>query len=148
MNILDEDIGRSQYDLLTAQKIHFSKIGAGIGRLGMKDREDILPLLHQLKRPTFFTLDHGFYRPTFPHHGYCLVFLDVWDDEAAEYIRRVLRHPEFRTQTQRMGKVLRIRHSNMSYWQIHVREERTLRWEPQRRQRVDLSPAKNRRRLV
>lgn len=136
MNILDEDIGQSQRELLAAQKIHFRKIGAGIGRLGMKDREDILPLLHQLKHPTFFTLDHGFYHPTLLHQRYCLVFLDVWDDEAAEYIRRFLRHSEFRTQTQRMGKVIRVRHNNVSYWQTHIREERTLRWEPRHLQKI------------
>jgi hypothetical protein len=123
VNILDEDIGQSQGQSLATQKIHFRKIGVGIGRFGMKDREDILPLLHQLKPPTFFTLDHGFYHSTLLHQRYCLVFLDVWEDEAAEYIRRFLRHPEFRTQTQRMGKVVRVRHRSMSYWQIHVREE-------------------------
>ena len=61
------------------------------------------------------------------HQGYCLVFLDVWDDEAAEYIRRFLRHPEFRTQAQRMGKVTRVRHGGVSYWQVQVKEELTLR---------------------
>lgn len=136
MNILDEDIGQSQGQSLATQKIHFRKIGVGIGRLGMKDREDILPLLHRLKHPTFFTLDHGFYHPILTHRRYCLVFLDVWDDEAAEYIRRFLRHPEFHTQAQRMGKVARLRHSSISYWQIRIREERTSRWEPRHLQRV------------
>jgi hypothetical protein len=46
VNILDEDIGRSQCQRLAAWKIHFQKIGMGIGRSGMKDREEILPLLH------------------------------------------------------------------------------------------------------
>jgi len=36
----------------------------GIGRSGMKNREEILPLLHRLQRPIFFTLAHGFYQPT------------------------------------------------------------------------------------
>src|SRR5262245_41414137 len=128
MNVLDEDIGQSQSQQLAARRIHFRQIGEGVGRTGMKDREDILPLLHQLKQPTFFTLDHGFYHPMLLHHSYCLVFLDVWDDEAAEYIRRFLRHPEFRTQAQRMGKVVRVRHSGVSYWQARVKEELTLSW--------------------
>ncbi|MBI3245376.1 MAG: hypothetical protein HYZ50_02580 [Deltaproteobacteria bacterium] len=128
MNILDEDIGQSQGQHLAGRKIHFWKIGAGVGRAGMKDREDILPLLHRLKQPTFFTLDHGFYHPTLRHQRYCLVFLDVWDDEAAEYIRRLLRHSEFRTRAQRMGKVVRVRHSGVNYWQIEEKEERTASW--------------------
>lgn len=128
MNVLDEDIGQSQGQHLAARKIHFRKIGAGVGRTGMKDREDILPLLHRLKQPTFFTLDHGFYHPMLLHQGYCLVFLDVWDDEAAEYIRRLLHHPEFRTQAQRMGKVARVRHTGVNYWQVRVKGELTLSW--------------------
>lgn len=104
------------------------QIGRELGRPGLKDHEGILPLLHQLKRATFFTLDHGFYHPTLLHQGYCLVFLDVWDDEAAEYIRRFLRHLEFRTQSRRMGKVVRVRHSGVSYWQLHQRGEGVLSW--------------------
>jgi hypothetical protein len=128
MNIVDEAIGAPECQRLRAYRIHFRQIGAGVGRTGMKDREDILPLLHRLKQPTFFTLDHGFYHPMLLHQGYCLVFLDVWDDEAAEYIRRLLRHPEFRTQAQRMGKVVCVRHSGVSYWQIPVKEEQTASW--------------------
>lgn len=128
MNIVDEDIGAPECERLRAYGIHFRQIGGTIGRSGMKDREDVLPLLHRLKQPTFFTLDHGFYHPTLPHQGYCLVFLDVWADEAADYIRRFLRHPEFRTQAQRLGKVARVRHTGASYWQVHAEGERTLRW--------------------
>lgn len=128
MNIIDEDISAPECERLRTYGIHFRQIGVAIGRLGMKDREDILPLLHQLKQPTFFTLDHGFYRPTLLHQGYGLVFLDVWDDEAAEYVRRLLHHADFRTQAQRMGKVVRVRHSGVRYWQLHVKSERTLRW--------------------
>ena len=100
MNILDEDISAPECERLRAYGIHFRQIGMTVGRLGMKDREDILPLLHRLKQPTFFTLDHGFYHPTLLHQGYCLVFLDVWEDEVAKYTRRFLRHLEFRTRIQ------------------------------------------------
>ena len=130
MNILDEDIGRSQHQQLATWKIHCRQIGREIGRSGLKDHEEIIPLLHRLKRPTFFTLDHGFYRPRLLHQGYCLVFLDIWEDEAAEYIRRFLRHAPFRTRSQRMGKVVRLRHSNASYWQVNRKEEHILSWQP------------------
>jgi len=63
MNVLDENIVASQRELLRSWKIHFRRIGSELGRLGMKDHEDIIPLLHTLPRPTFFTHDHGFYRP-------------------------------------------------------------------------------------
>jgi hypothetical protein len=128
VNILDEDLSAPERERLRAQKIHFRQIGVEIGRSGMRDHEGVIPLLHRLKRPTFFTLDHGFYRPTLRHQGYCLVFLDVWDDEAADYIRRFLRHAEFHTQSRRMGKVVRVRHSGVTYWQVNVNKEHVLRW--------------------
>jgi hypothetical protein len=128
VNILDEDISTPECERLRAYKIHFRQIGVEIGISGMRDHEEIIPLLHRLKRPTFFTPDHGFYHPTLRHQEYCLVFLDVWEDETAEYIRRFLRHAAFRTRSQRMGKVMRLRHSSMSYWQVHQRGERVLSW--------------------
>jgi hypothetical protein len=128
VNILDEDISAPTCERLRAYKIHFRQIGVSIGRSGMKDREDVIPLLHRLKSPTFFTLDHGFYHPTLLHQACCLVFLDVWDDEVAEYVRCFLRHPQFRTQSQRIGKVVRVRHSGVNYWQLHERKERVVSW--------------------
>ena len=98
MNILDENIVVSQRSQLTAWKIHFRRIGEHVGDLGMEDREEIIPLLHALRRSTFFTMDRDFSRPELCHLRYCLVYLDVRPDEAARYIRRFLRHPSFRTQ--------------------------------------------------
>jgi len=63
MNILDENIVVSQRGQLTAWKIHFRRIGEHLGDLGMEDREEIIPLLHALRRSTFFTMDRDFSRP-------------------------------------------------------------------------------------
>jgi hypothetical protein len=117
VNILDENIDLPQRQRLDAWKIHYRRIGVWVGRFGMKDHDEIIPLLHQLHRPTFFTRDHDFYHPVLRHAGYCLVHLDVMPDEAAEYIRHLLRHRTFRTHAQRMGKVVRVRHSGLTYWQ-------------------------------
>lgn len=103
MNILDEDISSIECERLRARKTHFRRIGIEIGRWGMKDRNDIIPLLHTLRRPTFFTRDHGFYHLSLLHPEYCLVHLDVAFDEVADYLRRFLRHQAFRTRSQRMG---------------------------------------------
>ena len=94
----------------------------------MKDRGEIIPLLHTLRRPTFFTRDHDFYKADLCHRGYCLVFLDIAFDEAAEFTRRFLRHTAFRTQAQRMGRVVRVHHSAVSYWQARVKKAHALRW--------------------
>jgi hypothetical protein len=47
VNILDEDISAIERERLRARKIHFRQIGAEIGRFGMKDRTDIIPLLRR-----------------------------------------------------------------------------------------------------
>ena len=128
MNILDENIVVTQRELLRSWKIHFRRIGDEVGRMGMKDRDEIIPLLHTLRWPTFFTRDHDFYKADLRHPGYCLVFLNVAFDKAADFIRRFLRHVAFRTRAQRMGKVVHVSHSGITYWQVNVKETRALRW--------------------
>ena len=93
----------------------------------MKDSE-IIPVLHALKSPTFFTLDSDFYERHLCHPGYCLAYLDVEDDEAAALIRRFLRHPSFDTQVKRMGKVVRIRSARLRIWQMRSQREQELKW--------------------
>ena len=48
----------------------------------MKD-PDIMVLLHALSRPTFFTLDHGFFKRELCHASYCLVYLQVDEEKLA-----------------------------------------------------------------
>src|SRR4029077_9884378 len=85
--------------------VPFRQIGKEISRLGAQD-EDIVALLHRLKRPTFFTQDEDFFKSRLCHVGYCLVWLDVSDIEVAQYIRRFLHQPEFRTHGRRRGTVI------------------------------------------
>ncbi len=128
MNVLDENIISSQRSQLRTWRIQLTHIGTDIGYRGMKDRADIIPLLHRLRRPTFFTHDLGFFDPSLCHKEYSLVCLDVRAKEAATYIRRFLRHPKFRTRKQRPGKVLFIRARDLRYWQAGKREEQAARW--------------------
>ena len=128
MNILDENIIAPERERLRGWRIHFRYIGQDIGHSRMKDRDEIIPLLHSLRRPTFFTRDHGFYDPKLLHPGYCLVHLDAQVDETAEYVRRFLRHSTFRTQAQRIGKIVRVHDNGMTFWQLRGREARTLPW--------------------
>jgi len=128
LNILDENIISSQRSLLRAQRIHFSQLGTDIGRRGMKDRPEVIPLLHGLRRATFFTHDLGFFDPSLCHKGYALVCLDVSADKAATYIRQFLRHPSFRAQRQRLGKVILLRAASLKYWQVRARRSQVVRW--------------------
>lgn len=128
MIVIDENIVRGQRERLFELKIHFRQIGFEIGWRGMTDRNDVIPLLHTLRRPTFFTSDIDFYKTDLRHAGYCLIFLDVLTDETAEYIRRFLRHPSFRTQSQRMGKIARVRPAGISWWEVGDESEHALSW--------------------
>ncbi|MCI0525525.1 MAG: hypothetical protein L0Y75_09710 [Acidobacteria bacterium] len=94
----------------------------------MKDRNEIIPLLHTLRRSTFFTRDRDFYLPELRHSGYCLVFLEVAPSQTAHYLRRFLRHPTFRTQAQRMGKVISVHKDGIAYWQVGVDETQKVEW--------------------
>jgi hypothetical protein len=128
MNILDENIVSSARRWLEARRIHFRQIGIELGRAGMKDRGEIIPLLHSLRNPTFFTRDRDFYKAELCSSKYCIVFLDVAFDEAAPFIRGLLRHKDLRSQRQRMGWVVRVHRSGLSYWRMNSKKQRQLPW--------------------
>jgi hypothetical protein len=116
MNVLDENVIHSQRDKLTRWRIPFRQVGAELAHSGAQDPE-IIPLLLRLKRPTFFTRDFDYFQPGLRHPDYCLAWLNVRPDKAAFYIRRFLRHRDFRTHAQRLGKVVRIHTDGLEYWQ-------------------------------
>ena len=92
MNILDENISKSQRQRLRSWRIPVRQIGHDIARKGLQD-EEILPFLHHLRQPIFFTRDLGFYRREVCHRRYGLVCLAVTPEEVAIFVRRVLRYP-------------------------------------------------------
>jgi hypothetical protein len=102
MLVLDENLPAGQRLLLRKWRIRFRVIGIDVANRGTDD-ENLLPLLRNLSRPTFFTLDKDFCRPEWLHPRYGLAWLNVSDDYAAEFIRRFLKHPEFDTQLKRLG---------------------------------------------
>jgi hypothetical protein len=125
MNILDENVPESQLALLRSKRVPLRQIGKDLGRIGMKD-DEIIRLLHELNRPTFFTLDGDFYDRRLCHAGYCLVHLDVDEEMVAEYVRRLLRHRKLNTKDKRMGCVIRMAPAGLACWRIHQEQERRL----------------------
>lgn len=103
MIVLDENFPESQRQILKAWHIPVRQIGVEIRRKGIQD-DEIIPLLLALRRPTFFTLDGGFYSRRLGHARYCLVCVDVGPYEAAAFVRRLLGHKEFDTETKRMAR--------------------------------------------
>lgn len=127
MNILDENILASQRQMLRSQHVPIRQVGHDVGRKGMKD-DEIIPLLCSLRRPTFFTRDLGFYERDLCHARYCLVCMVVRKNEAAAFVRRLLRHPEFDTQAKRMGTVIRVSRRGLRVWRLHAEQEIALSW--------------------
>ena len=128
MIILDENIDSFARERLRLVKIRYRHLGTYIGRSGMKDLNDVIPLLHSLKLPTFFTRDKDFYSTPLAHAGYCLVYLDVLPGESADYIIRFLNHNLFRRRVDRMGKVVRVHRTAIRYHQLNSRLEHRVRW--------------------
>ena len=127
VNVLDENILESQRQLLRGWRIPVRQIGHELGRKGMQD-EEIIPLLLRLRRPTLYTRDLGFYSRSLCHARYSLVILAVGQYEAAHFIRRVLQHPDFGTQTTRMGVVIRVMHAGLIAWHLNVESEVRYNW--------------------
>jgi hypothetical protein len=128
MNVLDENIPDSQRALLRSKRVAVRQIGQDLGRKGMKD-DELIAMLHQLDRPTLFTLDSDFYERRLCHQGYCLVHLAVEDEAVAEYVRRVLRHRELSTKANRMGRVMQVAPAGLASWRVRENEEGHLSWQ-------------------
>lgn len=127
MNLLDENVRSDQRALLRQWRIPFRQIGNEISRLGVHD-ENILVLLHRLKRPTLFTQDEDFFKNRLCHPAYCLVWLDVSDIEVAQYIRRFLHQSEFQTHRQRLGTVVHVSVERLRYWRTGAPDVISLNW--------------------
>jgi hypothetical protein len=127
VNILDENVPENQRQLLSSWRVSIRQIGYDIGQDGMQDGQ-IIHLLHQTRRSTFFTLDVDFYKSSLCHKGYCVVYLSVAQFEAGWFVRRVLRHPQLDTQAKRMGKVIRASHAGLTIWQLHAKDYVELTW--------------------
>jgi len=127
VNVLDENIPIDQREQPRRWRIATRLIGADIAAKGVLD-DAILPLLVTLPRPTFFTRDGGFYRRAFCHARYCLVVLGVAEGEVAAYSRRVLRHPVLRTHASRLGRVVRVSSTGVTFWQLNSPAETFFPW--------------------
>lgn len=92
MNILDENIPARERQLLEHWRVRVRQIGFNAGRQGMQD-EEIIPLLLQLRRPTFVTRDEDFFDRQLCHSRYCVAFMAVNRSEVASFLRRALAPP-------------------------------------------------------
>jgi hypothetical protein len=127
MIVLDENVVDSQRQVLRRKHLRVHQIGYELGRKGMSD-PDIIRLLHTLRHPTMFTNDLRLYRQGLCHERYCLVVLDVERKHVAEYVLKILRHPQLSTHRQRMGHVLLGTPQGVHFWTMHQKKQGLLRW--------------------
>ena len=82
--------------------------------------ESINVLLQRAAQPTFVTINEtDFWRRLAVTNAFCIVCAAVPDsriEEVAPLIRRLLRHPQFRTKKRRMGRVVRITAEGAFYY--------------------------------
>lgn len=128
MIILDHNIPEDQAQQLRRRRIHFRQIGFEVGRPEWDDLQEILRFLHATKQITFFTRDLGFFRARLCHSNYRLVVLTVPVLETAYYIRKVLRHPDFKTRALRNGKVMKVSTDRFTVWETGRQRRSTARW--------------------
>ena len=129
MLVIDENISEIEVWRLRECGLAVRQIGPDVANQSIGD-DDILPVLHRLKQPTFFTRDGDFWNLRLWHAGYCLVFLDVpeHEGEVAAAIRRFLKHPAFNTHAKRAGKVVRVHADGMHYWERGRPPQRVAPW--------------------
>jgi len=125
--ILDENITRSAEEQLRRWRIPARAITEHFIHKGTAD-SDLVPILHRLAQPTFFTHDWDFWKPDFCHPRYCIVHLAVEDTEAADYIRRFLRHSQFSTRAKRLGKVIQVRPAGLNVYLWRHGEAESIEW--------------------
>lgn len=128
MIILDHNIPEDQAQQLRRRRIHFRQIGFEVGRPEWDDQQEILRFLHAAKQITFFTRDLGFFHARLCHTNYCLVILNVPVLETAYYIRKVLRHPDFKTRAKRNGIVMKVSTERITLWEFRRERRSTIRW--------------------
>jgi hypothetical protein len=99
-----------------------------VGLPSWDDEQEILRHLHRSKQVTFFTRDSDFFRYRLCHANYCLVVVDTTEVETSRSIQRFLRHPAFRTKSQRCGKVIKLSPHTIAWWEASKRGTHRLDW--------------------
>ena len=101
------------------------------GGIGLAERTYLYAILRTLKQPTFITIDADFWDRELCHPAYAIVYFALDDDEQEQLplmLRSLWRRPEFRTRSRRMGKVARVGHSHIDWWQFQVPDLYRVAW--------------------
>jgi hypothetical protein len=95
-------------------------------------RDDRVPeILLSLKSATFVTIDHGFWDARLCHPDYCILYFALRDDQQHQIpgiLRALLRRAEFRSRASRIGKVVRVSTTSITYWEFGNRRRKSIKW--------------------
>lgn len=85
-------------------------------------KDEAIPmLLRRVSQPTFLTINvDDFWLKVAAQPSYCIVAVPLRQHEslfAADWLRRCLRLPQFRTKASRMGKVILLRPTHIEYYE-------------------------------
>jgi hypothetical protein len=101
-------------------------------RRGEHVLDDRVPeILLTLNRPTFVTIDPGFWHRRLCHPGYCIVYFALRDRQQPllpDLLRALFRLSEFRTRNLRMGKVARVSQVQIDFWEFQKPGRTRLTW--------------------
>jgi hypothetical protein len=95
------------------------------------DDDRIPELLRTLNRPTFVTIDEGFWDRRLCDSHYCILYLAIRDNQQSQIpslIRQVFHLSAFKNKAVRMGKVARISSASIEYWQLGNQSLHVLSW--------------------
>lgn len=102
-------------------------------RPGEQILDDRIPeILAALDRPTFITIDQGFWGPRWRHPRYAILFFELQDRDQKlipGLLRALLRRSEFRARNDRMGKIVRVTPTKIEYWEWQSRVLHRLTWQ-------------------
>ena len=128
--ILDEQLNRDRVlepllNWITVQKLEDLRPSEVI-------KDDRIPLLlHELKQPTFVTIDVGFWNRNLLDPNYCILYFALQDQQQSQLpdmLRRLLRIIKFKTKDIRMGKIAKVSTRSIEYWQWNTPERHHLLW--------------------
>ncbi|MCB0181597.1 MAG: hypothetical protein KDI62_25445 [Anaerolineae bacterium] len=95
-------------------------------------KDDAIPeILRQQNQPTFVTInERDFWQKVKIDNQFCVVCFTLSDAKAKEIpevLRAVMRHAEFKTKANRMGKVIRVTIDEISYYTFNDKQIRRLK---------------------
>jgi hypothetical protein len=96
-------------------------------------KDDAVPtILRTVKQPTFLTTNVPDYWRKMPaHEAYCMICFELTNEQIINIprlLRGVLGFKQFKTKAARMGKIVRVRHHHIDYYEAGSNQIHTLNW--------------------